>query len=59
MVEKYLKKYSTSSAIREIQMKTILRFHLTPVGIAKITTQVAAQAGEDVEQEEHSTPCCW
>jgi hypothetical protein len=32
-----------------------LRFHLTPVRMAKIKIQVTSDAGEDVEKEEHSS----
>jgi hypothetical protein len=37
-----------------MQIKTTLRFHLTPVRMAT-KSQVTADAGEDVEKEEHSS----
>jgi hypothetical protein len=36
MAEKHLKKSSKSLMFREMQIKTILRFHLTPIRMAKI-----------------------
>jgi hypothetical protein len=53
MAKKHPNKCSTSLGIREMQIKTTLRFHLTPVRMAKIT-QVTADAGEVVEKEKQS-----
>jgi hypothetical protein len=45
LAEKHLKKSSTFLVIREMQIKTTLRFYLLPVRMAKIKSQVTADAG--------------
>ena len=49
--EKLQKKCSKSLVIRNIYIKATLRFHLPPIRMAKIKTQVTAHAGQDVEKE--------
>ena len=52
VAEKQLKKCSTSLAIREMKIKTTLKFHLTPVRRAKIKSTSDSSCWRDAEQGE-------
>ena len=53
MAKKHLKICLTSLIIREMQIKTTMRYHLTLVRMAIIKNLQAINAGEGVEKREH------
>ena len=52
MAKKHMKRCSTSLLIREMQIKTMMRYHLTPARMAIIKTSTNNSAGEGVEKKE-------
>ena len=50
MANKPMKKCSTSLAIREIHIKTTIRYHHLPIRLVKIKNSDKPNAGEDVEK---------
>ena len=54
MANKHMKRCSTLLIIREMQIKTTLRYHLTLVRMALIKSLHTVNAGEGVEKREPS-----
>ena len=54
MVNKHIKRCSTSFSIREMQIKTIMRYHLTLIRMAFIKCLQTVNAGEGVAKKEPS-----
>jgi hypothetical protein len=59
MAEKHLKMCLTSLVIREMQIKTTLRFHLTPVRMAKIKTSGVSRCWQGYGERETLLHCFW
>lgn len=49
-----MKRCSTALAINEMQIKTAVSNHCTPIRTAKIKTVITSNAGEDAEKLGHS-----
>ena len=58
MANKYVKRWSTSLIIREMQIKTIMRYHLTLVRMALIEKSTNYKSWRGC-REEGTLLCCW
>ena len=54
MVNRHMRRCSKSLIIREMQIKTLVRYHLTPVRLAIIKKSTNSKCREDEEKREPS-----
>jgi hypothetical protein len=59
MAEKHLKKCSISLIMKEMQIKTTLRFHLTPVRKAKIKSSCDSRCWQGFRERGTLLHCWW
>ena len=52
VADRYVKRCSASLVNREIQVKTTMRYHLTPVRMAKVENTRSTRVGEGGERKE-------